>query len=310
MLTNNINSSIEAFINPSLLPGTVTCSSTYITIDRASKDFIYPPSDTPNLLLNLLTTEPVTIIPAPDNATSRIVASSIYIRNSSTTLPTTVTIRYKITEPAAAFGIVTIELPEESTLCYEPETGFKIITKSGGLTLNKSYVGLGNVDNTSDLNKPVSTATAAALALKQNLLTQSALYNQPFTGIITWIGTTQPSGTSDHRITMYRLGNTISFLITLDYSVASAATTNFVITNLTQLPDPQMNSNFIAALDYITLLTGRLMTTGKTTGTANISPVIRRNATNTAYEITCAPVFTTGGFRFVVIQGTYVCVPA
>ena len=165
MLTNNINSSIEALISPSLLPDTVTCSSTYITIDRASKDFIYPPSDTPNLLLNLLTTEPVTIIPAPDNATSRIIASSIYIRNNSTTVPTTVTIRYKITEPAVAyFGIVTIELPEESTLCYEPETGFKIITKSGGLTLDKSYVGLGNVDNTSDLNKPVSIATAAALA--------------------------------------------------------------------------------------------------------------------------------------------------
>ena len=31
-------------------------------------------------------------------------------------------------------------------------------------TLNKSAVGLGNVDNTSDINKPVSTATAAAIA--------------------------------------------------------------------------------------------------------------------------------------------------
>ena len=31
-------------------------------------------------------------------------------------------------------------------------------------TLNKSAVGLGNVDNTSDANKPVSTAQAAAIA--------------------------------------------------------------------------------------------------------------------------------------------------
>jgi microcystin-dependent protein len=36
--------------------------------------------------------------------------------------------------------------------------------------LSKSAVGLGNVDNTSDLNKPVSTATATALNLKANIL--------------------------------------------------------------------------------------------------------------------------------------------
>ena len=37
------------------------------------------------------------------------------------------------------------------------------------LSLTKSQVGLSNVDNTSDANKPVSTATSSALALKSNL---------------------------------------------------------------------------------------------------------------------------------------------
>lgn len=37
-------------------------------------------------------------------------------------------------------------------------------------TLNKSAVGLGNVDNTSDLNKPISTATQTALNAKQDSL--------------------------------------------------------------------------------------------------------------------------------------------
>jgi hypothetical protein len=37
-------------------------------------------------------------------------------------------------------------------------------------TLDKSAVGLGNVDNTSDVNKPVSTAQATAIALKQDTL--------------------------------------------------------------------------------------------------------------------------------------------
>jgi hypothetical protein len=35
-------------------------------------------------------------------------------------------------------------------------------------TITKSTIGLGNVDNTSDLAKPISTATAAALATKAN----------------------------------------------------------------------------------------------------------------------------------------------
>ena len=42
---------------------------------------------------------------------------------------------------------------------------------SGNIDLTKSDVGLGNVDNTSDINKPISTATQTALNLKQNALT-------------------------------------------------------------------------------------------------------------------------------------------
>lgn len=36
--------------------------------------------------------------------------------------------------------------------------------KQGAVTLEKADVGLGNVDNTRDIDKPVSTAVAAALA--------------------------------------------------------------------------------------------------------------------------------------------------
>jgi hypothetical protein len=41
--------------------------------------------------------------------------------------------------------------------------------ETGNITLDKTYVGLGNVDNTSDLNKPISTATQTALNLKKDL---------------------------------------------------------------------------------------------------------------------------------------------
>jgi len=41
----------------------------------------------------------------------------------------------------------------------------------GNIDLTKSDVGLGNVDNTSDLNKPISTATQTALNAKENTIT-------------------------------------------------------------------------------------------------------------------------------------------
>ena len=41
--------------------------------------------------------------------------------------------------------------------------------KTGAVSLTKSDVGLANVDNTSDLNKPISTATQSALDLKAPL---------------------------------------------------------------------------------------------------------------------------------------------
>ncbi|MBU6219663.1 MAG: hypothetical protein KGQ50_03350 [Bacteroidetes bacterium] len=44
-------------------------------------------------------------------------------------------------------------------------------------TLDKSVVGLGNVDNTSDANKPVSTATQTALNLKVNIADTASMLN-------------------------------------------------------------------------------------------------------------------------------------
>jgi hypothetical protein len=58
---------------------------------------------------------------------------------------------------------------------------------SGNIDLTKSDVGLGNVDNTSDLNKPISTATQTALNAKQNTLT---LTTTGTSGAATLVGST------------------------------------------------------------------------------------------------------------------------
>lgn len=55
--------------------------------------------------------------------------------------------------------------------------------KTGNVTLNKSDVGLAFVDNTSDLNKPVSTATQSALDLKVNIEVGKSLTTNDFTNI-------------------------------------------------------------------------------------------------------------------------------
>ena len=52
-----------------------------------------------------------------------------------------------------------------SALTGDPED-VAVATLKTDLVLVKADVGLGNVDNTSDLNKPISTATQAALDLK------------------------------------------------------------------------------------------------------------------------------------------------
>lgn len=68
--------------------------------------------------------------------------------------------------------------------------------KTGVVTLAKGDVGLGNVDNTTDAGKPVSTAQATAIALKANLASPT------FTGTVAGItkamvGLTNVDDTSD-----------------------------------------------------------------------------------------------------------------
>ena len=65
---------------------------------------------------------------------------------------------------------------------------------SGNIDLTKNDIGLGNVDNTSDLNKPISTATQTSLNLKANLLSPT------FTGTVSGITATMvgaPNGSGN-----------------------------------------------------------------------------------------------------------------
>ena len=80
-----------------------------------------------------------------------------------------------------AVGEVTIDTDKDALVVHDgvkaggfPAARESVVTAHTGNTSNphnvtKTQVGLGNVDNTSDANKPVSTATQTALNLKANL---------------------------------------------------------------------------------------------------------------------------------------------
>ena len=57
------------------------------------------------------------------------------------------------------------------------------ILGAGNIEITKTDIGLANVDNTSDANKPISTATQAALNAKQNTITNSDSITQGTTNL-------------------------------------------------------------------------------------------------------------------------------
>lgn len=72
-----------------------------------------------------------------------------------------------------------------SALTNIPYPVTKVAGKTGAVTLVKGDVGLGNVDNTSDKNKPISNATQMALNDKQSRITANGFLKGDGTGNIT-----------------------------------------------------------------------------------------------------------------------------
>lgn len=100
------------------------------------------------------------------NASGAIVASSVSDTELGYLAGTTSAIQTQIDAKASASGLAT-----------------HIADTSNPHVVTKSQVGLGNVDNTSDANKPISTATQTALDLKANLVSPS--FTTPSLGVAT-----------------------------------------------------------------------------------------------------------------------------
>lgn len=93
--------------------------------------------------------------------------------------------RWVITNNVGAWVLIGEEGPyytkSQADEMFVPQTRtINGIGLSNNITLTKSNIGLGNVDNTSDVNKPISTATQNALNNKQDLLPSQSGQNGKF----------------------------------------------------------------------------------------------------------------------------------
>jgi hypothetical protein len=118
-------------------------------------------------------------------------------------------------------------------------------------TLNKAAVGLGNVDNTSDLDKPISIATQTALNAKASLTGAS------FTGSITSTGAIVSSGANGVGYTT-GAGGTVTQATSKSTTVALNKTTGTIVTHNAALAagavvEFAVDNTSVAATDSIIL---------------------------------------------------------
>ena len=104
--------------------------------------------------------------------------------------------------------------------------------------IDKSMVGLANVDNTTDLLKPVSTATQTALNNKENSLGNPSvsgyILSSSTSGVRTWVAASSSSGTSWGLIAGTLSSQTdLQTALDLKLSTSSAASTYLSINNPT-----------------------------------------------------------------------------
>lgn len=129
--------------------------------------------------------------------------------------------------------------------------------------INKSYLGLGNVDNTSDLNKPISSAQQAALNLK------ASTSSPTFTGTVsatTFNGDLTGNASTATKIYQDDSGN----VITSTYLKLSVTTHSFTGSTRTSLT-PVLNSYFPTAYS-VTLLN---QSTGIASGSYTLQSILQ-----------------------------------
>ena len=182
---------------------------------------------------------------------------------------------------------------------------------SGNVTIDKTSVGLGNVDNTSDTNKPVSTAQATAIGLKQDTLV-SGTNIKTITGLsVLGSGNIYPA--QSYAVTFITAETAISTAAYADITGASvtlAAGTWIIYANIIS-----RNVNVAvlvhgAITDNSNVVIAEASQGGASSGNASVNQYVNLNitgivtpSTTTTYKLRAARGNTTITGSFTVVDG-------
>lgn len=125
------------------------------------------------------------------------------------------------------------------------------------LSLTKTDVGLGNVDNTSDANKPVSTAQATAIALKPDLKAwNGASYSAISNGVIYVGGSTDP--TVNNGDIWIDTSSATNFSVTNDLTVGGNLTVSGIGATVSKVRSTNATARSTASMTADDVLTATL----------------------------------------------------
>jgi adenosyl cobinamide kinase/adenosyl cobinamide phosphate guanylyltransferase len=182
---------------------------------------------------------------------SNLNAKTSALNYNSSTNTTTVNSKVVVALDEFLNGNTTIGDSSSDTLVVNAATTFN----SNVLGITKSMIGLNNVDNTSDVNKPVSTAQTSALSLKANLA--SPIFTGNVQGISkSMIGLNNVDNTSDANkpvssatLTSLNLKANQTSLDTTNTNVTALQNKTNAMTFNSGTNTLTMNENIVVALD-------------------------------------------------------------
>lgn len=189
-------------------------------------------------------------------------------------------------------------------------TGDQTITLTGAVTgsgtgsFATSY-GDGEISSIAGLTSaadkvPQYTGSGTAQLVDLKLGVEAA-----YTGTITWTAGAAPSSTANLRQFYTRIGNLVTWQISLTYATAGTTVTNVLLTFPTEFPTPDIPTGFTGASVHLyNCDITRLYTTPSGSLSNATGFMIDRNAADNGFEIR-GSAFASGSYRTFIFSGTY-----